>query len=124
MGAVRTTAQPRRATPRPAPELAGRRDEIAALESELSRAREGSFRVVLLLGEPGVGKTRLGRELLARHPEVRGLVAQAYPLAASAAFGLWTEALDPLLAPRSDDEVVEMCGGDMRGLRAGVATPA
>jgi DNA-binding CsgD family transcriptional regulator len=97
--------------PRAVPELAGRRDEIAALEGELSQAVEGSFRVVLLLGEAGVGKSRLGRELLARHPEVTGLVAQAYPLAASAAFALWTDALDPFLQPLADTEVVELCGG-------------
>ena len=81
------------------------------LEDELNGAEEGNFRLVLLLGEAGVGKTRLGRELLARHPEATGLVAQAYPLAASAAFGLWTEALDPFLQPLPDDEVVDLCGG-------------
>ena len=92
-------------------ELVGRRDELGALEDELSRTVAGEFRVVLLLGEAGVGKSRLGRELLARHREVTGLVARAYPLAASAAFGLWTEAVDPFLRTRSDSEVVELCGG-------------
>jgi len=81
------------------------------LEDELTRAEEGNFRMVLLTGEAGVGKSRLGRELLVRHPESTGLVAQAYPLAASAAFGLWTEALDPFLAPLADEEVVALCGG-------------
>ena len=81
------------------------------LEDELTEAEEGNFRLVLLLGEAGVGKSRLGRELLVRHPEVTGLVAQAYPLAASAAFGLWTEALDPFLQSLPDDEVVDLCGG-------------
>ena len=71
----------------------------------------GEFRLVLLLGDAGVGKSRLGRELLAAHREVTGLVAQAYPLASSAAFGLWIEAVDRFLRPLSDDEVVELCGG-------------
>jgi transcriptional regulator with AAA-type ATPase domain len=71
---------------RSSPELVGRRQELAALEDDLSRAAAGEFRVVLLFGEAGVGKSRLARELLARHGEVTGLVAQAYPLAASAAF--------------------------------------
>jgi DNA-binding CsgD family transcriptional regulator len=93
------------------PELVGRRDELGALEDELSRAVAGELRVVLLLGEAGVGKSRLGRELMSRHGEVTGLVAQAYPLAASAAFGLWTEAVDPFLRACSDSEVVELCGG-------------
>lgn len=81
------------------------------LEDELARAAEGGFRMVLLTGEAGVGKSRLARELLARHPETTGLVAHAYPLAASAAFGLWTEALDPFLQPLPDQEVVDLCGG-------------
>jgi DNA-binding CsgD family transcriptional regulator len=96
---------------RSAPELAGRREELAVLEDELTRAEEGAFRLVLLTGEAGVGKSRLGRELLMRHPEATCLVAQAYPLAASAAFGLWTEALDPFLQSLPEDEVVELCGG-------------
>lgn len=93
------------------PELVGRREELEALEDELLRAKEGNFRLVLLLGEAGVGKTRLGRELLARHREVTGLVAQAYPLAGSAAFGLWIEAIDPFLQSLPDTEVVDLCGG-------------
>ena len=104
---VKAAAQARRS----GPELVGRRDELGALEDELSRAVAGELRVVLLLGEAGVGKSRLGRELMSRHGEVTGLVAQAYPLAASAAFGLWTEAVDPFLRARSDSEVVELCGG-------------
>jgi ATP/maltotriose-dependent transcriptional regulator MalT len=93
------------------PELVGRREELGALEDELSRAVAGEFRLVLLLGDAGVGKSRLGRELLRTHREVTGLVAQAYPLASSAAFGLWIEAVDRFLRPLSDDEVVELCGG-------------
>jgi len=104
-------AQPRRRVWHSIPELVGRGDELAVLDGELSRAAAGEFRLVLLLGEAGVGKSRLGRELLARHPEVTGLIAQAYPLAASAAFGLWTEAVDPLLQSLPDAEVVELCGG-------------
>ena len=106
-----TATTRRRAISRANFEIVGRREEIAELEDELSRTVAGEFRVVLLLGEPGVGKSRLGRELLARHREVTGLAAQAYPLAASAAFGLWTEAVDPFLRSLPDDEVVELCGG-------------
>ena len=109
--AVRTLAQPRWAAARSAPELVGRREELGALEDELSRAEEGNFRLVLLVGEAGVGKSRLGRELLARHREATGLAAHGYPLAASAAFGLWTEAIDPILQTLSDAEVCALCGG-------------
>jgi DNA-binding CsgD family transcriptional regulator len=81
------------------------------LEDELARATVGEFRFVLLVGEAGVGKTRLARELLRRHRGVTGLLARAHPLAASAAFGLWAEAVDPVLERLSDSEVVELCGG-------------
>jgi tetratricopeptide (TPR) repeat protein len=104
---VQAAPQSRRSTPK----LVGRREELTRLEDELSRTVAGEFRVVLLLGEAGVGKSRLGRELLARHRDATGLVAQAYPLASSAAFGLWIEALDGLLRTLSDDEVDALCGG-------------
>jgi len=91
--------------------LVGRRDEMTALEDEFARAAAGEFRVVLLSGEAGVGKSRLGRELLARHPEAAGMFARAHPLGVTAAFGVWTEAIDPLLRGRSDPEVTAACGG-------------
>jgi DNA-binding CsgD family transcriptional regulator len=91
--------------------LVGRADEMAALEDEFTRAAAGEFRVVLLDGEAGVGKSRLGRELLAHHPEAAGMFARAHPLGVTAAFGLWAEAIDPLLEGRSDREVTATCGG-------------
>jgi DNA-binding CsgD family transcriptional regulator len=91
--------------------LVGRRDEMAALEDEFARAAAGEFRVVLLSGEAGVGKSRLGRELLAGHPEAAGMFARAHPLGVTAAFGVWTDAVDPLLQGRSDPQVTAVCGG-------------
>jgi DNA-binding CsgD family transcriptional regulator/tetratricopeptide (TPR) repeat protein len=97
----------------PAPRMpfVGRREEMAALEDEFARAAGGEFRVVLLSGEAGVGKSRLSRELLARHPEAAGMFARAHPLGVTAAFGVWTEAIDPLLRDRSDVQVTAACGG-------------
>ena len=82
-----------------------------ALEDEFARAAAGEFRVVLLLGEAGVGKSRLGRELLVRHPEAAGMFGRAHPLGVTAAFGLWAEAIDPLLQGRSDRQIAAVCGG-------------
>ena len=91
--------------------LVGRRGEMAVLEDELARAAAGEFRVVLLSGEAGVGKSRLGRELLARHPGAAGMFARANPLGVTAAFGVWTEAIGPLLQGMSDAQVTAVCSG-------------
>ena len=111
--------RPRRSAPR-GPELVGRGEEIAALDEEYASAVAGQFRCVLLSGDPGVGKTRLAVELLARHGEQATVLrSRAHPMAAGAAFGVWAEALDPLLQVLGDDEVAELCGGfldDLAGL--------
>jgi class 3 adenylate cyclase/tetratricopeptide (TPR) repeat protein len=52
----------------------GRGDEIEALESALQRALAGTGRVAAVVGEPGVGKSRLCAEFVERC-RARGLVA-------------------------------------------------
>ncbi len=103
----------------------GRARELAVLEAELARAGAGSLRVVLLVGEPGMGKTRLTAELLARHADkLVGLSARAYPLGATASLGLWVEALDGHLRSLGPEEVAELCGAalsDLAGLLPAVA---
>ena len=49
-----------------ADELVGRDDQLAALEGVLAGARDGRGRVVLVAGEPGIGKTRLAEEAARR----------------------------------------------------------
>ena len=49
------------------PSLVGRDAEVAALDEQLTLARSGAFRVVLVTGEPGIGKSRLVNELAERH---------------------------------------------------------
>ena len=48
------------------PVLVGRAAELSALVAALDRAREGTGAVAFLLGEPGIGKSRLAREVTAR----------------------------------------------------------
>ncbi|HYZ02689.1 MAG TPA: AAA family ATPase, partial [Candidatus Binatia bacterium] len=43
-------------------QLVGRQRELGVLDAEVARALDGTCRVVLLSGEPGIGKTRLSEE--------------------------------------------------------------
>src|SRR6266540_5698007 len=80
--------------------LVGRADEIGSLErllDELDRGRPGSIEVV---GEPGIGKTRLLRELAAR-AEARGhivLSGSASELERDLPFSVFVDALDEYVA--------------------------
>src|SRR4029077_14534977 len=47
-------------------ELVGREEELALLLRRWSKAKTGEGQVVLLSGEPGIGKSRLTAELLER----------------------------------------------------------
>ncbi|HYU20260.1 MAG TPA: AAA family ATPase [Chloroflexota bacterium] len=105
--------------------LVGRGSEIAALESELRTAAAGQVRCVLLLADSGLGKTRLAAELLSRNCRwALGLTARAYPLGATASFGLWVEALERYLRNLHPEKISELCGGfldDLASLLRSVA---
>jgi class 3 adenylate cyclase/DNA-binding NarL/FixJ family response regulator len=123
---ARTVAvAPRRRSSRGAPSLVGREPELARLDAEFDRARAGELRCLLLIGEPGLGKTRLADEFARRRsPAAHVVAARAYPLGGTLAFSLWAEALEPALAAMSSEEIVGLCGGfvdDLAGLLHGVA---
>ena len=58
------------------------------LDQALDIVEQGQLRVVLLLGDPGMGKTRLAAEIAARRHDIVRLSARAYPLGTTAALGL------------------------------------
>jgi DNA-binding SARP family transcriptional activator/tetratricopeptide (TPR) repeat protein len=73
----------------------GRDAELSTLAQHLRLAAEGNGRVVALLGEAGMGKTRLTEELIARIRPGEVLVARgrSYESARSLPLALWVEAL-------------------------------
>src|SRR5690242_1544985 len=59
--------------PAPADSFVGRQRELATLNAAMADAVAGHGRIVMLAGEPGIGKTRTAQEL-ADHASRRGAV--------------------------------------------------
>ena len=53
------------------PIFVGREKELELLEALLAQARDGTGRLALVTGEPGIGKSRLADEV-ARRAELQG----------------------------------------------------
>jgi ATP/maltotriose-dependent transcriptional regulator MalT len=99
--------------------LIGRDAQLARLEAALGEATARALGVVLLLGEAGVGKTRLAAEFAAAHRDgTITLSARAYPLGATASLGLWVEALERRLRTYETEDVLDLCGGHVDDLAA------
>jgi len=105
-----TERAPRGAAPRGAPPksersgvgppLAGRMAELATLRDALDQACGRRGHVVAIVGEAGVGKTRLAAEIaaLAAERDGRTIVGRAYETAQVLALGPWVDALRAGLA--------------------------
>ena len=87
--------------------IIGREAELGVLREALAAAMEGEGQCVLLAGEPGIGKSRLAREVAgwAADNGVPVVTGRAVPAAESAAYRPITEALSQLLRrwPVPDD---------------------
>jgi DNA-binding CsgD family transcriptional regulator len=105
--------------------IVGRGPETAELDGQWQRAAAGEFRFVLVVGEPGMGKTRLAAEALEdRRRASIELSARAHPLGDTASFGLWVEALERHLRTLPKQDVALLCGGfldDLASLLRSVA---
>jgi DNA-binding SARP family transcriptional activator len=108
-------APPAPPSPRAAPRPVGRRVEQERLEQALEEAlRERAERVLLLTGEPGLGKTYLLAALGGRVRERGGTVLEgrAFEAEAGRPFGPWIDALRQL----PPGAVVPGLGGDLGAL--------
>lgn len=93
--------------------LFGRRTELAKLTADLAAAASGSGTLVVVSGEPGVGKTRLVEEL-AHHAgaSVAWTTGRAWESEGTPAYFPWLEALRQLAAAPAFSTVIEAARGD------------
>lgn len=99
--------EPVRSTP-----LVGRRELLAQLGDALAAASSGRGRLVLLEGEPGIGKTRLLAALSEGAPSSHAIVCQArFPEAGTgAAYRPWSQLLAALIEARPPELLAKEMG--------------
>ncbi|MDQ3151970.1 MAG: AAA family ATPase, partial [Actinomycetota bacterium] len=95
----------------------GHAREFRALHAERQRSAQGELRVALVLGDAGLGKTRLAAELLPceNEPAV-GLVPHGSPFQAVPLFDHWAEALGRHVGGLDADEIRRACGSGLGDL--------
>jgi AAA ATPase-like protein len=106
------------------PPLFGRSRELADLDEALSGALSGHGGLLLVTGEPGIGKTRLAHALLDRAEERGAFVAAARGWDGGGAppFWPWQQIVRAVAAASSDDELVADLGAGARWV-AQIAPP-
>ena len=90
----------------------GRQRELSELAGALEDAAGGQGRLVLVSGEPGIGKSRLAAEL-ARHARAHGaqvLVGRCWEAGGAPAFWPWVQSLRSYLRVEARDELVSELG--------------
>ncbi len=90
----------------------GRDDLLARLEATLRRAAEGDWRLVLLSGEMGIGKSRLVDELAARAQRsgVGVVLGRCEGESGAPSFWPWTQVIRQLCEAHSDAQLREFMG--------------
>jgi len=85
-------------------DFVGRQREFDALKAAFARAQLGQGRLVMLAGEPGIGKTRMALELDAHAHESGGQIAwgRCHEDAGAPPYWPWTQVLNAVMA-RYDD---------------------
>jgi tetratricopeptide (TPR) repeat protein len=96
--------------------LLGRARELAELMAALEDARAQRGGLVLLTGDPGIGKTRLARALAERAREAGAMVAWArgWDGGGAPAYWPWLQVVRALAAERSDEQLAADLGAGAR----------
>ena len=112
--AEQPVAAPVTAPPYPAGEgeLVGRDGQLALLDRTLAGAAAGQGRLVLVAGEPGIGKTRLAEEAArqAAAQDLRVVWGRCYQGEGAPAFWPWVQAARQLLAEVAPAQLGAMLG--------------
>lgn len=92
--------------------LVNREEELASLKGSLESMLSGRGHLVLVAGEPGIGKTRLAHELLvfARLRGCLALVGRCYEQEVAIPYLPLTEALRALVREIADDQIESVVG--------------
>jgi DNA-binding SARP family transcriptional activator len=100
--------------------LLGRDAEMAAFRAALDDAAHGCGRVVLVEGEPGIGKTRLleAMDQEARAGAVPSCLARCVEVGGTPPFWPWTQIMRGLAAELGDDTIARSAGPHTRHLAA------
>ena len=90
----------------------GRERELAELVGGLDNAFTGRGRLILLVGEPGIGKSRLAEELIAdaKARRARVLVGRCWEAGGAPAYWPWVQALRPYLREADTDSLRSQLG--------------
>jgi DNA-binding CsgD family transcriptional regulator len=93
----------------PCPVLVGRAAQLAVLRRAFDDTRAGTGGVVFVVGEAGMGKSRLTQEVvaIAAEHEARVWRGRAVPGSEATAFRPFAEALAPVLSEVEDDEALQ-----------------
>ncbi|MDX1492726.1 MAG: AAA family ATPase [Longimicrobiales bacterium] len=103
--------------PDPLP-LIGRTQELSRLEALMEEEGDGS-RIVFVRGEPGVGKTRLAKELVtrARGRSWKVALGRAYPVEAGTPYAIFSDAWLPILNGMDSNTLTVLSRGGEPELR-------
>ncbi|HKR49441.1 MAG TPA: AAA family ATPase, partial [Pseudonocardiaceae bacterium] len=99
--------------------VSGRLQELGALQVEQQRSTQGELRMALVLGDAGLGKTRLAAAQLPCDDEstVR-LIARSSLLDGMPLFGPWADALGLHTDDQNAEGACRACGSGLSGLPA------
>lgn len=99
----------------------GRGPEVQSLVDSLAETQTQGFRVALVVGEPGVGKTRLTDEFARVAKDDKGatvLAARAFALGSTTAMATWVDALESHLRSLDAAQLRRLCGPWLRDVVA------